>query len=161
MRNLKKLNDWLSPGVELTDREIEFVLAVFETFRTRLPLPTRLDDASLASITAPTLVLLAEQTVLYDVPKAAARGLRQLLADVDVEIVPGAGHGLPFQLPELTCDHVLRHVEAHPVGPEADPALSRPPNSPASTSRGARRRAGPASPRGRYGLDPWWMSPAC
>ena len=118
VRHLRQLNEWLSPGVELTDREIEFVLTVFTTYRARLPLPGRLDDAALASISTPTLVLLAEQSVLYDVQKAAERA-RHLLPDVNIEIVPGAGHGLPFQFPELTCDRLLRHVDAHPVAPAA------------------------------------------
>ena len=120
VQQLRALNAWLSPGVELTDREIEFVLTVFETYRTHLPLPSALDDAALASISAPTLVLLAEQTVLYDANVAADRA-RQSLHDVEVEVVPGAGHGLPFQFPELTCDRLLRHIEAHPVGTTPSP----------------------------------------
>ena len=39
---------WLGPGVELTDTEIEWILAVFGGFRQHLPRPEALPDEELA-----------------------------------------------------------------------------------------------------------------
>lgn len=110
-RGLRALSEYLSPGVELTDREMELVLTSFRTFRQRLPMPVTLSDDQLRSITTPTLLLLAENTVLYD-PAAAAERARRLLPEVEIDIVSGAGHGLPFQFPDLVTARVLTFVDA-------------------------------------------------
>lgn len=64
----------------------------------------------LRGITTPTLLLLAEDTILYD-PEAMAERARRLLADVTIDITPKAGHGLAFQYPELVTGHILPFVE--------------------------------------------------
>lgn len=114
-RAVRNFNRWLSGDVEISDEEIDMLLLAFRTFRQRLPTPGRLTDAQLASITAPTLLLLAADTRLYDPEKVAERA-RRLLNDVHVEIIPGAGHGLPFQYPERTTTRILEFIEAdrHP-----------------------------------------------
>ena len=97
----------------MSDDEIELVLTTFRTFRQRLPTPSTLTDDQLRSITTRTLVLLAADTVLYDPAEAAARA--RLLADATVEVVPGAGHGLPFQFPERVAARLVEWVDQAPA----------------------------------------------
>jgi pimeloyl-ACP methyl ester carboxylesterase len=113
-RRVRALSAWLSPGVELTDAEVEFVLTVFSTYRQHLPAPKALTDEELRAVTTPALVLLGADTVICD-PVAVADRARQLLPSVKVEIVDGAGHGLPFQMPELVGARVLRFIDGHEI----------------------------------------------
>ncbi|HSJ72608.1 MAG TPA: alpha/beta hydrolase [Acidimicrobiia bacterium] len=110
-RAIRNFNHWMNGDVEISDDEIDMLLLAFKTFRQRLPTPDRLSDEQLASITAPSLLLLGADTRLYDPDRVADRA-RRLLNDVRVDIVPGAGHGLPFQYPERTTTRVLEFIES-------------------------------------------------
>lgn len=107
---LQNFNRWMNGDVELGDDEIDLFLFVFRNFRQKLPKPDRLTDEQLRRITIPTLLLLAENTMLYDLEKVADRA-RRLLADVTVDITPDAGHGLAFQYPERITGLILSFVE--------------------------------------------------
>ena len=102
--HLRSFSAWLSPGVELTDVEIEWVLAVFGGFKQHLPTPKALPDEELAKVRTRILLLLGSDSVIAD-PAAVAEQASRAFPDVEVEIVPGAGHGLPFQFPDLTSEH--------------------------------------------------------
>ncbi|MGZ8632117.1 MAG: alpha/beta fold hydrolase [Actinomycetota bacterium] len=108
---LRAFSAWLSPGVELTDAEIEWVLAVFGGFRQHLPTPKGLPDEELAKVSTRILLMLGSDSVISD-PEALAERAARIFPDVEVEIVPGAGHGLPFQFPDLTSDRIVRFVDA-------------------------------------------------
>ena len=56
-----------------------------------------------------TLLLLGEKTVINR-PREAADRANALLPDVEVEIVPGAGHDLPVARPELVAARILQFV---------------------------------------------------
>jgi pimeloyl-ACP methyl ester carboxylesterase len=114
-KHLRAFSTWLSPGVELTDTEIEWVLAVFGGFRQHLPRPKALPDEELANVRERVLLMLGADSVIAD-PMALAERATRVFADVEVEIVPGAGHGLPFQYPDLTSERILRFVDARDPG---------------------------------------------
>jgi pimeloyl-ACP methyl ester carboxylesterase len=109
-RAVQDFNRWLNGDITMTDEEIELVLLVFRGFRQALPTPRRLADDELRRITAPTLLLLGADTRLYDPDEVASRA-RRLLPDVDVDITPGAGHGLAFQHPERITTRILQFVD--------------------------------------------------
>jgi pimeloyl-ACP methyl ester carboxylesterase len=99
---LARFSTWLNGDVELTDAAVELLEVSMGTYRQRLPRPGRLDDDQLLRITSPTLLMMAEDTKLYD-PAAVADRARALIPDLTVDITPNAGHGLLFQYPnELT-----------------------------------------------------------
>ena len=99
-RAVRRLNAGMNGGgYELTDGQIELLLASMTTFHQRLPRPRPLADDQLRRITAPSLLVLGEQTKLLH-PKSAAARATTLLPRVQVEIVPGAGHGVLFQQPQ-------------------------------------------------------------
>lgn len=73
--------------------------------------PSELTDAELASIRAPTLALLGGDEVIYDPERAVARA-RRLIPRVDAAILPGLGHLLGVQRPDLVDPRIAAHLEA-------------------------------------------------
>jgi pimeloyl-ACP methyl ester carboxylesterase len=71
---------------------------------TVLPLPYR--DEELRGVTAPTLLLIGQQEALYD-PVAAVERAKRLIADIDTELIPQAGHDLPPSQPATVNARVL------------------------------------------------------
>lgn len=108
---VRDFNQWMNGDVELSDDEIELVLTAFQTYRQKLPSPKRLSDDQLRRITTRTLLILAADTRIFDPSKVADRASR-LLPDVQVEITPNAGHGLPFQYAEQVTKRVLTFIES-------------------------------------------------
>lgn len=111
---VRRLNTGLNgPGYQLTDGQIELLLASMMTFHQRLPRPGQpLSDEQLRRIAAPSLILLGEQTKLLNPQTAAARA-RSLMPDVTVEIIPGAGHGVLYQQPEHVSARVREFLNHH------------------------------------------------
>ena len=68
--------------------------------------PSEIPDSDLARIGCRTLVLLGDREMIYDAGQAASRA-RRLLPDADVRIIPGVGHLLGMQRPDLV-DPILR-----------------------------------------------------
>ncbi len=118
-RAIRDFNQWMNGDIELDEDQIELILFVFRNFRQRLPNPGHLADEQLRRITTPTLLLLAENTRIYDPNKVAERA-RRLLPNVTIDITPNAGHGLAFQYPERIIAQILDFVEGkrqHTGGP--------------------------------------------
>jgi pimeloyl-ACP methyl ester carboxylesterase len=106
---VRKFNDWMNGDVELTDAQIDLLLAGMGSFRQELPRPQRLSDDALRGIAAPTLLLLGADTKLYDPASVQERALN-LIPAAEVEIIPQAGHGLAFQYPDLVTERILKHM---------------------------------------------------
>jgi pimeloyl-ACP methyl ester carboxylesterase len=109
-RALRDFNQWMNGDVELTDEQIDLLLCAMKGFRQKLPTPDRLADDQLRRITTPTLLMMAADTKLYDPDQVAARA-RALLADVQIDITPNAGHGLAFQHPAQVIGRILAFIE--------------------------------------------------
>lgn len=108
---IQDFNRWMNGDIELTDDELDLVELVFGSFRQKLPTPGRLSDDQLRAVATPTLLLLAENTILYD-PEQVAERARRLLPHVSIDITPEAGHGVAYQYPERMASLILSHVEA-------------------------------------------------
>ena len=67
-------------------------------------------DDELRSTRVPALVLLAGRSTLLN-PGKALRRANALIPGVRVEIVPGVGHGLPLEVPDVVNDRVLRFID--------------------------------------------------
>lgn len=95
-------------GLEPDQRFLQQTARGTEHFREQRPpvLPTALSDEELRAITAPTLLLLAENEVLYNPRKALARA-RRLIPDVAADLVPGAGHFVAMARPDIVDPRVL------------------------------------------------------
>lgn len=85
--NIRKLNDWLSPGYVLGD--LEFAPAK-KALNYRPGWARMLKDAEVQSIPVPMLVISGTETVV-SIPEQVATGLADLLPETGVEIYAGSG----------------------------------------------------------------------
>ncbi|MEU4512257.1 alpha/beta fold hydrolase [Nonomuraea wenchangensis] len=92
-------------GVLREDGLVELMRAGW-SFRRRVPIPPTYTDEQIREVSVPVQVLLGARSALLDAQALAAR-----LADVApswrVEIVPGTGHSLPVEAPELVAERIL------------------------------------------------------
>lgn len=72
-------------------------------------LPSPYTDQELRSVRSPTLLLIGQQEALYNPPPALARA-RQLIPNIDAELVPDAGHELPASKPEIINNKVRAFI---------------------------------------------------
>jgi pimeloyl-ACP methyl ester carboxylesterase len=54
-------------------------------------------------------LLIGDQEAIYD-PESAVRRARELIPDIEAEIVPNSSHGLPMEQPGLINERVLRFL---------------------------------------------------
>ena len=104
-RLLRLLNNGTVPAQPLLDLSV----AGLRTFRAKQPFPKRQTDDDLRSIELPTLLFFCGRSPVNNAERAAARS-RQCISDVEVEIVPDAGHMLPVEHPALFTERVLRFI---------------------------------------------------
>ncbi|MRG60118.1 alpha/beta fold hydrolase [Agromyces sp. CFH 90414] len=107
----RRLSEWLTPGVSLTDEEKAVARAAMR-YRPGLGWARVLHADELARITAPTLAVFGGESVLSR-PEAATSRLRGMLREVTTVTVPGGGHAVHAQLPELVRPVVLDFLAAH------------------------------------------------
>jgi pimeloyl-ACP methyl ester carboxylesterase len=96
------------------------------TFRRRLPAPPGFTDEQLRAVSVPVQVLLGERSALHDAQQVAAR-LATVLPRWRVEIVPGTGHALAIEAPQLVVERILGFADqAQPGVAEPEPTENRP-----------------------------------
>ncbi|WP_165974363.1 alpha/beta fold hydrolase [Nonomuraea deserti] len=78
-------------------------------YRQALPPMVPLTDEELAEVKAPTLMLFGAHSTMHD-SAAVARRLARLLPAAEVELLPGTGHSLALDLPDLVNARILEHA---------------------------------------------------
>ncbi|MEO3876465.1 alpha/beta fold hydrolase [Nonomuraea sp. B12E4] len=87
------------------------IMLSIRTFRpSSRPSARPFTDEELRSINLPALVLLAQRSILVSARPALARA-QSLIPGVRAEIVPGIGHGLPAEAPDLVNARLLRFID--------------------------------------------------
>ncbi|MEU4538980.1 alpha/beta fold hydrolase [Streptosporangium sp. NPDC023825] len=86
------------------------VLLGAHAFRPHRSPSRRFTDDELRRVTVPTQLLLAARTTLMRPARALARA-RRFLPLRHAEIVPGIGHAIPLEAPDLVTDRVLGFVD--------------------------------------------------
>ncbi|MFF0309561.1 alpha/beta fold hydrolase [Streptosporangium sp. NPDC004379] len=76
------------------------------SFRRRLPVPPVYTDEQVRELSVPVQVLLGARSTLHDAQAVAAR-LAGIAPSWRVEIVPGTGHALPVEAPDLVTERIL------------------------------------------------------
>jgi pimeloyl-ACP methyl ester carboxylesterase len=104
-RLLRLLNNGTLPAQPL----LELSVAGLRTFRARLPYPKRMSDDVLRTLDTPTLLLFCERSPVNHAQRALERS-RQLIANVETEVIPDVGHMLPVEMPEVFTTRVLRFI---------------------------------------------------
>lgn len=95
----------------LPPEQLAPVMIVARCWRTNRPAARRFDDDELRTITTPVQLIVAERSSLLHPRHAVARA-QALIPSVRTEIVPGAGHGLPLERPELVNQRILDFIAA-------------------------------------------------
>lgn len=80
-------------------------------------IPPVFTDNALQQIKAPTLLLLGEREVIYD-PKAALKRAANLIPNIETRFIPGAGHALNFDQPEMVNMCILEFLNKEVGSPE-------------------------------------------
>ncbi|MCA2206771.1 alpha/beta fold hydrolase [Nocardia rosealba] len=115
-KNLRAMNARLNPGVTLTDAEFAGVKAALG-YAPTIGYPKMFTDERLATITTPTLLLLGSESLVVD-PQLAEQRVRDNLPTCEVEIFPGVGHGLFYQISRQVTARILdfarryEHIDA-------------------------------------------------
>jgi pimeloyl-ACP methyl ester carboxylesterase len=90
----------------LGDDELMRLVRASLSFRRRVPNPPELTDAELAAVPVPVQLLLGERSAMHD-SAAVAERVRSVVPGWRVEAVPGTGHALAVEAPELVVQRVL------------------------------------------------------
>lgn len=90
----------------LAEGELMRLVRASTSFRRRLPNPPQLTDAELAAVGVPVQLLLGERSALHDAAVVAER-VRAAVPGWRVEVVPGTGHALSIEAPDLVVRRVL------------------------------------------------------
>jgi pimeloyl-ACP methyl ester carboxylesterase len=69
-------------------------------------LPTTFTDDELRQIKAKTLLLIGGKEVIYN-PEAAVNRAKQLIRNIEAEVIPNASHGLPMEQADLVTERIL------------------------------------------------------
>ncbi|MEV1329232.1 alpha/beta fold hydrolase [Micromonospora costi] len=94
-----------------SDEQLAPVLQAARSWRTDRPAAPRLEDDELRRVAVPVQLLIAGRSSLLHPARALARA-RTLIPGVRAEIVPGAGHGLSLERPDLVNRRILDFVAA-------------------------------------------------
>jgi pimeloyl-ACP methyl ester carboxylesterase len=91
----------------MPDWMVDATVIGFRARRMNTSEPSIIQDAELAMLRVPTLLLLGSDEVLYDSATAASR-VRSVAPNIQVEIIGDAGHAFPIERPEATDETLLR-----------------------------------------------------
>jgi pimeloyl-ACP methyl ester carboxylesterase len=105
----------LGPDVRVDDRIVDVMALGLKHFRyqQRAVIPDVFGDTALSTATAPILVLIGDQEIIYEPRHALARA-EASLPQAQTELVPGAGHLLNLQMPEEIDDRLLSFFASLP-----------------------------------------------
>ncbi|MDQ6755203.1 MAG: alpha/beta fold hydrolase [Actinomycetota bacterium] len=92
----------------LADRELGRLARAGDGFRRRLPAPGLLADRQLAAVRIPTTLLLGEHSAQYDRTAVLGR-LEGTAPGIHAETVPGTGHAVAIERPDVVSAAVLAH----------------------------------------------------
>lgn len=95
-------------------RQMELGVAGFRYDRAGI-YPSEIPDDELAAIQCPTLVLVGDKEMIYDAAEATGRA-RRLIPDAEAEVVPGVGHLLGMQRPDVVNRRVLAFLASRTTG---------------------------------------------
>lgn len=88
------------------------LMAAARTHRTKRPAPLPLDDAALAAIEVPLLILIGERSPLIN-PRTATERLHAVCPRAQVLVLPGVGHGPGFEHGSTVDSTLTDFIAAH------------------------------------------------
>ena len=111
IKKMKAYAGYLSgPGKEFSDSHIEYLSKLITGTRSKLIKHRRFTDHELKNIQKPVLMLFGDHEVCIDYHKVIERA-KSNIRQLDVHIVPNAGHALPDNNPELISNLIIAHLK--------------------------------------------------
>ncbi|GAA4195103.1 alpha/beta hydrolase [Streptosporangium oxazolinicum] len=101
----RRIADTVGNGT-LREDVLMTLMTASRSFRRRLPIPPPYSDQQVRELSVPVQVLLGARSALHDAQAVAAR-LATIAPSWRVEIVPGTGHALPVEAPDLVIERIL------------------------------------------------------
>jgi pimeloyl-ACP methyl ester carboxylesterase len=98
---------WTDAGSLTDENQIQLVVSAMRDYKMQRIPPQYVKDDELRSVKVPVLLLLGGKSPMHNSNRAAIRA-KKLLQDVEVEILPQAGHKLPA---DLVNDRILRFIK--------------------------------------------------
>jgi pimeloyl-ACP methyl ester carboxylesterase len=95
---------WMDSTIELLSLNMRSIQ------RHKTPIPPVLTDTEWGSLRPPTLFLAGENEVIYSAEKAVRR-LKRVAPQVTAEIIPAAGHDLPFRQTAAVNKRILQFLK--------------------------------------------------
>ncbi|GAA3216954.1 alpha/beta fold hydrolase [Nonomuraea helvata] len=95
----------------ILETELMSLIPASARYRRRLPNALVFSDDDLRALRTRSLFLLASRSALHRSRQVADR-LARIVPGAEVEIVPGAGHALPMDRPDLVTERILQFVAA-------------------------------------------------
>lgn len=99
---------------DVDPHEIEWFYLLAKYYRFRFP-PGPVTDKEMASLTAPTLLMMGERERFFSIPQVEARA-RRYLPNLQTVIIAGVGHNMCTDNPKLINARVRQYVLAHADG---------------------------------------------
>ncbi len=93
----------------LNDEVWQLMAPILEYYRSNPEPPLPFSDAELRRIMLPTLLLIGAQDV-YFAPQRTLERAKRLIPHLTGELIPAAGHMLPYDQQELVMDRVLKFL---------------------------------------------------
>lgn len=93
----------------LDDLLIDYLVIALKNYKLRPPKLWVFSDDELRSIMTPTLVLVGERESIYE-PYAVVERARRLIPNAYAEIVPGAGHALFHDRPDIVNRRIIEFI---------------------------------------------------
>jgi len=111
IKKMKSYVEYLSgPGQKSSARHIEYLSKLITGTRSRLIRPRRFTDHELKNIQKPVLLIFGDHEVCINYHKVIERA-KSNIRQLDVHVVPNAGHALPDNNPELVSNLIIAHLE--------------------------------------------------
>ncbi|MEM6530290.1 MAG: alpha/beta hydrolase [Chloroflexota bacterium] len=105
----------MNPNTPATPENIELAYLLLKYYRRRSP-PPIMPDAELCRITSPVTLLTGEHEVYITPHKVQAR-MRRLVPQTVIKEIPGVGHDINKEAPELV-NATLRHLSEQHLHPQ-------------------------------------------
>ncbi|MBN2352888.1 MAG: alpha/beta hydrolase [Spirochaetales bacterium] len=101
IKNVTKYFEYITgPGREINPQYVEYVSRIIKGTSKKIIKHRRFSDSELASIKRPVLLLFGEYEVCNDYKAVMARA-GKVFSDIEMKVIPGTGHGLQGEDPEL------------------------------------------------------------
>jgi pimeloyl-ACP methyl ester carboxylesterase len=108
--NVQRLVAFLStPGIQLDEGNVRTMQVIMQHLHPSAYHPRIFRNQDLRQITAPTLLLIGENEVIYN-PRRALLRARRLIPNIQAEIIPHAGHALNLDQREIINPRVLEFL---------------------------------------------------